>query len=108
MTSKTHMKRALWIFKRIFGEEIVVDKPDAKYLCEDELNSKEEKEIFELTKTYFDIKFSSAPIPDQNMQIWFEDNAEFYKGQAEIHSRYVTGGVEQNYAYMGSGKKEVF
>jgi uncharacterized SAM-binding protein YcdF (DUF218 family) len=106
VTSKTHMERALWIFQKIFGEEIFVDQPEQKYSCEDKLNSEEEREIFELTKNYFHEKFGYNPVPNQNMQAWFEDNAQFYAAQSEIHARYMTGGVERNDAYLGSGKKE--
>lgn len=106
VTSKTHMERALWIFQRVFGEEIFIDQPEEKYLCKDKLNLDEEREIFELTKNYFHEKFGYNPIPNQNMQTCLEDNSEFYAAQAEIHARYMTEGVERNDAYLGSGKNE--
>lgn len=108
VTSKTHAPRALWIFKRIFGDEIQVKTPEEKYLCKDTLNPKEEHEIFELTKQFFKDKFGeNNPIPDQPMKTWFEDNQQFYEAQAQIHRKYLKEGIETNEAYMGSGQNEL-
>lgn len=106
VTSKTHAPRALWIFKRIFEDEIQVEMPEETYLCEDKLNPEEEQKIFELTKRFFKRKFGSGPIPDQNIETWFKDNQQFYEAQAKIHEKYLKEEIETNEAYMGSGRQE--
>jgi len=106
VTSINHEPRALWIFKRIFGDDIKIEAPDKKYLCEDKLNPEEEREIFALTQQFFEDKFRDSPIPDQNMGVWFEDNHEFYDSQAEIHTRFMKEGKGHKDAYEGSGRKK--
>lgn len=74
-TSTNHMRRSLFIFKRIYGEDaevMPIENP-----CEDSLNPQLEKVLFEIAERFF----AALPekIPDLvSWDTWFENNRKVY------------------------------
>lgn len=99
VTSDKHMERSLYIFRRIFGKNIVVDGTGVP--CGEILNEQEEKEYLKLVRGFLD----SMPdrIPDPIMETWIEDHTDYYRRHRKIHDRFHPAGKESQ-AYMGVKK----
>ena len=99
ITSDKHMKRALWIFNRIFGKKFSIIGEEVS--CGNILIPEEEKEYFEVTKKLF--KKFPQDIPMPNLLTWFKDQAELYIKFKKIHDKYHPPGKESQ-AYVGVKK----
>lgn len=84
VTSDDHMERALWIFRRVYGKEILIDweKVDSGNI----LIPEEEMEYFKLTKEFFNSFPEDIGFP--NLLTWFNDNKELYIWFKSIHDKY--------------------
>jgi uncharacterized SAM-binding protein YcdF (DUF218 family) len=96
VTSDKHMKRALFIFRRIFGGEIKII--GVKVPCGDILNSDEEREYYQLVNKFL----GSFPkeIPDPDLDRWIMDHRDYYDKHQAIHDKYHPRGQESQ-AYAG-------
>lgn len=97
VTSDKHMKRALWIFRRIFDKSVKIDgKPVS---CGKLLNEDEEKEYFEITYDYFQ-KFPKN-ISNPKLDVWIQENKWLYEKFKQIHDKYHPLGGPRSQAYSG-------
>lgn len=97
-TSDKHLKRALFIFRRIYGKKFIIDGKSVS--CGDLLNKKEENEYLETVKEFFKTLPDNIPDP-ANFDDWYKDNKSLYDQYRKIHLRYLQNGKETNQAYMG-------
>lgn len=97
VTSDKHMRRALFIFRRIFGKNFQIGGSSID--SGDLLNEDEERESLEAIRRYF----ANLPeeIPESNLETWYENNADLYCQYKKIHDRYHPPGKESQ-AYMGT------
>jgi len=96
VTSDKHIKRALWIFKRVYAYEFEIEGRSVE--SGDLLNENEEKENLELVKEFF--KTLPLIIPDPDLETWFNNHRKFYEDNKKIHDKYHPYGAESQ-AYMG-------
>ena len=96
VTSDKHMKRALFIFRRIFGENFTIKGEEVS--CGDILDENEEKEYLNLVREFLD-NFSEE-IPDPDLKIWIKNQKDYYHRHKKIHDKYHSKGKESQ-AYMG-------
>jgi uncharacterized SAM-binding protein YcdF (DUF218 family) len=96
VTSDKHMRRALFIFRRIFGGKIKII--GVKVSCGDILNGDEEREYYQLVTKFLD----SFPkeIPDPDLDRWVDDHRDYYDKHQAIHDKYHPSGRESQ-AYGG-------
>lgn len=100
VTSDKHMVRALWIFKRIFGEGFEIEGRGVP--CGDLLNENEEREYLEVAKKFF--KKFPKDIPEPNSETFYNDFRELFEEYDKIHKKYFPPDGPECQAYMGIGK----
>lgn len=98
VTSDKHLPRAIFIFKRIFGDNFNIEGYPVS--CGNLLNENEEKEYLELLKKFFAKFPKDIPAP-KSWEDWYLSNKNLYDNYKQIHQKYVSGRVETNQAYMG-------
>lgn len=96
VTSDKHLKRSLFIFRRIFGKDYQID--GAHIPCENLLDSREEREYLTVIKEFF--KSLPKDIPDVNPDTWYQEHSDFYDRYREIHDKFHPKGKESQ-AYSG-------
>ncbi len=74
-TSANHIRRALFIFQRIYGKKIKV--LPVKNPCEDSLNPKLEVILYKLANTFLSLLPEEIPSPI-SWDMWFEENRRIY------------------------------
>lgn len=97
VTSDKHLERALWIFRRIFGEDFEIEGRSVP--CGDLLNEDEEKERLEAVKEFF--KKFPQDIPEPSPKTFYDDFKELFKEYDKIHKKYFPPGGPECQAYMG-------
>lgn len=101
VTSEKHMPRALYIFKRIFGDSLGIDDGNGagQVATGDILAEEEEKEYLGATQTMF-IQMPDV-IPDPiSWDEWYEGHKDLYDAFKTIHDKYHPAGQESQ-AYTG-------
>jgi len=98
ITSDKHLERAMFIYKRIFGQDFEIEGEGVP--CGNLLNEKEEKEYLYLLQAFF------ASFPEQisspvSWEEWYANHRELYDSYKEIHTKYIGNEGETNQAYMG-------
>lgn len=81
VTSEKHMKRALFVFRRIFGDEFIVEGDSVN--TGDLLISEEEKEYFKLWKELFD-QLPKNIREYRSWDEWYGENVRYYQRQKKF------------------------
>lgn len=98
VTSDKHLGRALWIFRRIFGEGFEIEGRSVP--CGDLLNEDEEKERLQAIKKFF--KKFPQDVPEPDPKTFYNDFKELFGEYDEIHKKYFPPGGPECQAYMGA------
>jgi uncharacterized SAM-binding protein YcdF (DUF218 family) len=104
ITSEKHMPRALYIFRRIFGDDIQIDDGDGlgQVNTGDILLDAEEKEYLSAVKDLFSNKPNDIPDP-KSWDEWYLQNKSLYDEFKIIHDKFHPPGKESQ-AYAGVNK----
>ena len=103
ITSERHMPRALFIFKRVFGNDLRVQSDESSEVeTGDILLEEEEKEYLSLVKDLFGKMPKIVPTPI-SWESWYSEHLDFYMGYMKIHDKYNPPGKESQ-AYTGVKK----
>lgn len=106
VTSDKHMKRALFVFQRIFGEDFnIVGNQDTWTETGDILLDAEEEAYLKLWKAVFDRLPIEIPNP-KDWNEWYEQNLETYKQQLKLHDEFHPPGGKESQAYTRSYKRK--
>jgi SanA protein len=100
VTSDKHLERALWIFRRIFGDGFEIDGESVP--CGNLLNEDEEKERLEAVKEFF--KKFPEDIPEPEPQNFYNEFQELFEKYDQIHKKYFPSSGHECQAYMGVRK----
>lgn len=98
VTSDKHLERALFIFRRIYGKEFLVNGEGVP--CGDLLNEDEECEYLMAVKNFF-VTLPEDIVDPINFENWYQEHKSLYDQYRDIHLRYVKDGKESNQAYLG-------
>jgi len=105
VTSEKHMKRALFLFQRIFGKEFQVHGgADSEVKTGDILNDTEEEAYFKLWKEVFDKLPEEIPDPE-SWESWYRQNIQNYRRHKQIHDEFHPPGGPESQAYTGRTKE---
>jgi len=97
VTSDKHMRRALWIFKKIFGKKFSIKGISVP--CGSLISEDMEEEFFQAVKRFF--RKMPKEIPNPNLGTWFEDNKELYEEYRRIKAKYLSPNGREWQAYRG-------
>jgi len=101
VTSDRHMKRALWIFRRIFGPMFLIE--GATVPCGGLISEDIEREKLGVAKEFF--RRMPKEIPDPNLKSWFTEHEKLYDKYREIIAKYPPKNGREWQAYMGVKRK---
>ena len=105
VTSEKHMKRALYLFQKIFGKNFHVHGgQDTWAETGNVLLDAEEEAYFRLWKGVFDKLPDEIPDPESWEQ-WYKQNIENYQQHKKIHDEFHPPGGTESQAYTGRDKE---
>lgn len=96
VTSHKHLARAVFVFKRVFGNDYIIDGKGVP--CGSLINEQAEKELLALFKSYFS-KYPDK-IPDYSWAHWYKENYYYYQ-QTNLHLKHQQMGRKNFQAYAG-------